>query len=343
MRPSVCSNWSRSCTRSVISQDDAIKADLPKAIRRARAGLKDPEASDAGSFIFCRARRASERRWSPRRFAEFMFGDEEALDARSTCPSTWRSTTSPGSSARLPATSATRRAASSPSASAVAPTAVILLDEVEKAHPDVFNMLLQIMEEGRLTDSFGRNVDFRNTILIMTSNIGADLIKGGGGFGFAKRSADIDHDNVKTVLMKEIERFFRPEFINRLDDIIVFRPLTREDLSKIVLYEVSKVAKRLKDQALTMELDDVAREFLIEKGYNPEYGARPLRRSIGTYIEDPLSEMLLSKDIPVGGTVHVTRRKDSDGKFEDHLYFTTTAPTPPPETEKPVGANAGST
>jgi ATP-dependent Clp protease ATP-binding subunit ClpC len=235
------------------------------------------------------------------------------------------------------------------------PYSVILLDEVEKAHPDVFNMLLQIMEEGRLTDSFGRNVDFRNTILIMTSNIGADLIKGGAGFGFGKRTAEVDHENIKTILMKEIERFFRPEFINRLDDIIVFRPLNKEDLTKIVDYELGKVGKRLTAQGLTLEVDQPAKDFLIEKGYNPDYGARPLRRAIGTYVEDPLSEMLLSKDTTAGTKITVTRRKDKEGKDEEHLFFDSVAPppgeTPPPSKEgkdggkdRPVGAaGAGST
>ncbi|CAN0591162.1 unnamed protein product, partial [Laminaria digitata] len=163
------------------------------------------------------------------------------------------------------------------------PYAVLLLDEVEKAHPDVFNMLLQIMEEGRLTDSFGRHVDFRNTIIIMTSNIGADLIKGGGGFGFGKHAPDDKFESVKSVLMKEIERFFRPEFINRLDDVIVFKPLTKEDLVSIVEFEVGKVAERLTMQGFGLELDQPAKDFLIEKGYNPDFGARPLRRAIGTY------------------------------------------------------------
>jgi ATP-dependent Clp protease ATP-binding subunit ClpC len=190
------------------------------------------------------------------------------------------------------------------------PYSVILLDEVEKAHPDVFNMLLQIMEEGRLTDSFGRNVDFRNTVLIMTSNIGADLIKGGGGFGFTKRgNAEADYENIKGVLLKEIERFFRPEFINRLDDIIVFRPLTKEDLVQIIEYEVNKVAKRLAQQGINLELDQAAKDFLIERGYNPDYGARPLRRAIGTFIEDPLSELLLSGD-GTKGKITVTRKND---------------------------------
>jgi ATP-dependent Clp protease ATP-binding subunit ClpC len=222
------------------------------------------------------------------------------------------------------------------------PYSVILLDEVEKAHPDVFNMLLQIMEEGRLTDSFGRNVDFRNTILIMTSNIGADLIKGGGGFGFQKRADSADFDNIKVILMKEIERFFRPEFINRLDDVIVFRPLTRVDLISIVDYEVTKVGQRLQHQGIALELDQKAKDFLIEKGYNPDFGARPLRRAVGTYIEDPMSEMLLTGGFKPPCTVKVTRRDGADGKPEDHLFFDSVpAPTEPsPQGGKPVGAGA---
>jgi ATP-dependent Clp protease ATP-binding subunit ClpC len=223
------------------------------------------------------------------------------------------------------------------------PYAVILLDEVEKAHPDVFNMLLQIMEEGRLTDSFGRNVDFKNCILIMTSNIGADLIKGGGGFGFMKRSTEVDHENVKTILMKEIERFFRPEFINRLDDVIVFRPLTREDLVQIIAYEVSKVAKRLATQGINIEIEQSAKDFLIEKGYNPEFGARPLRRAIGTYIEDPLSEMLLQGEFKSGQKIMVSRKIDADNKPGEHLVFTAKdAETAPASgTDQPAAAGAG--
>jgi ATP-dependent Clp protease ATP-binding subunit ClpC len=227
------------------------------------------------------------------------------------------------------------------------PYSVVLLDEVEKAHPDVFNMLLQIMEEGRLTDSFGRNVDFRNTIMIMTSNIGADLIKGGGGFGFQKRSADVDYDNIKGILMKEIERFFRPEFINRLDDTIVFRPLTRDDLVSIIEYEVKKVGDRLRVQDITMELDQPAKDFLIDKGYSPDFGARPLRRAIGQYIEDPLSEMLLSGEISGRTLLKVTRKGE-----DENLFFTTESLPESPKDEDegngkegdhPVSAGAEST
>ncbi|MBA4029071.1 MAG: NDP-hexose 4-ketoreductase, partial [Planctomyces sp.] len=234
------------------------------------------------------------------------------------------------------------------------PYSVILLDEVEKAHPDVFNMLLQIMEEGRLTDSFGRNVDFRNVILIMTSNIGADLIKGGGGFGFSTaaiaRSAESGFENIKSVLMKEIERFFRPEFINRLDDVIVFRPLTKDNLVSIVDLEVAKVTERVRAQGVRLVLDQRSKDFLIEKGYNPDFGARPLRRAVGQFIEDPLAELLLQGDIKPGLRVNVNRKTADDGKDAEFLSFDTEpdpdplpapgqpkqAPAQPPPAEQPA-------
>ncbi|HYE61664.1 MAG TPA: ATP-dependent Clp protease ATP-binding subunit [Phycisphaerales bacterium] len=303
--------------KKVISQDDAIKA-ISKAIRRARAGLKDPKRP-MGSFIFVGPSGVGKTLLS-KALAEFMFGDEDALIHLDMSEYMEKHNVSrlvgapPGYVGYEEGGQLTERIRRRP-------YAVILLDEVEKAHPDVFNMLLQIMEEGRLTDSFGRNVDFRNTVLIMTSNLGADLIKGGAGFGFTKRTEATDYDNIKQVLMKEIERFFRPEFINRLDDIVVFRPLTRDDLTRIVDYEVGKLAKRLKANGYTLETDQAAKDFLIERGYNPEYGARPLRRSIGQYVEDPLSEMLLQGSFEAPSTITVTRRKDADGKDEDHLFF----------------------
>ena len=199
------------------------------------------------------------------------------------------------------------------------PYSVVLLDEIEKAHPDVFNMLLQIMEEGRLTDSFGRHVDFKNVILIMTSNIGADMIKGGASFGFAKRSEVQDYDKMRTSLMSEIEKFFRPEFINRLDEVIVFRPLDRENLTSIIEFELSKVRERLEAKKMTLELDAAAKDFLIDKGYNPDFGARPLRRALSTYIEDPLAENLLSGEFMEGDAIKVTRKEE-----EDHLSFEAT-------------------
>tara|TARA_R110002072_G_scaffold131354_3_gene270845 strand:- start:751 stop:3486 length:2736 start_codon:yes stop_codon:yes gene_type:complete len=298
--------------KSVISQDDAIKA-ISKAIRRARAGLKDPKRP-MGSFIFVGPSGVGKTLLS-KALAEFMFGNPDALIHLDMSEYMEKHTVSrlvgapPGyvgyeEGGQL--TEAIRRR----------PYSVVLLDEVEKAHPDVFNMLLQIMEEGRLTDSFGRHVDFRNTIIIMTSNIGADLIKGGGGFGFGKHAPENKFESMKSVLMKEIERFFRPEFINRLDDVVVFKPLTKEDLVHIVEFEVSKVAERIKMQGFTLELDQDAKDFLIEKGYNPDFGARPLRRAIGTYIEDPLSELLLSGDLHEKNVLKATRvGKDEELKF----------------------------
>jgi ATP-dependent Clp protease ATP-binding subunit ClpC len=192
------------------------------------------------------------------------------------------------------------------------PYSVVLLDEIEKAHPDVFNMLLQIMEEGQLTDSFGRHVDFRNVVLILTSNIGADLIKTGGGFGFARPSEEADYQKMKQTLMAEIERYFRPEFINRLDDIIVFRALNRENLEQIVEYELRKVYKRLEQQSMSLEVDVQARDFLIEKGYNPDFGARPLRRAIEQHVEDALSEAILRGQFKPGQKIKATKAEGED-------------------------------
>ncbi|MEE9128747.1 MAG: AAA family ATPase, partial [Phycisphaerales bacterium] len=194
--------------------------------------------------------------------------------------------------------------------------AVVLLDEVEKAHPDVFNMLLQIMEEGRLTDSFGRHIDFKNVILIMTSNIGAEMIKGGQQFGFGKRDDVQNYEKMKSTLMNEAEKYFRPEFINRLDEIIVFRPLTKDDLFDIIEIELDKVRERLQAKSIELELDKKAKEFLIDKGFNPDFGARPLRRAISSYIEDPLAESLLSRDFQSGEKITVTHKEDAE-----NLYF----------------------
>jgi ATP-dependent Clp protease ATP-binding subunit ClpC len=189
------------------------------------------------------------------------------------------------------------------------------LDEIEKAHPDVYNMLLQIMEEGRLTDSFGRNVDFKNVVLIMTSNIGAELIKNQSGFGFGKKSPEANYEKMKEMLQKEVEHHFRPEFLNRVDDTIVFQSLTREDLQTIVDYELAKVFKRLTEHGLKLELTDQAKEFLIDKGYNPEFGARPLRRAIEHYIEDPISETMLRGEFKGKNLIKI------DVQDEEHLKF----------------------
>jgi ATP-dependent Clp protease ATP-binding subunit ClpC len=295
--------------KTVVSQDEAVKA-ISKAIRRARSGLKDPRRP-MGSFIFVGPSGVGKTLLS-KALAEFMFGSEDSLIRIDMSEYMEKHNVSrligapPGyvgyeEGGQL--TEQIRRR----------PYSVVLLDEIEKAHPDVFNMLLQIMEEGQLTDSFGRHVDFRNVILIMTSNIGADLIKNKGGFGFAKRSEEADYQKIKQTLMGEIERYFRPEFINRLDDTIVFRPLTRDDLASIVDYELKKVFKRLEDREIKLTLDQSARDFLIEKGYNPDFGARPLRRAIEHNVEDPLSEAILRDEIKSGQTVLVLKEEGTEG------------------------------
>jgi ATP-dependent Clp protease ATP-binding subunit ClpC len=173
------------------------------------------------------------------------------------------------------------------------PYSVVLLDEIEKAHPDVFNLLLQILEEGRLTDSFGRRVDFRNTILILTSNVGAQIIRKRGSLGFKTISEDISYEEMKNLLLEEVKKTFKPEFLNRLDEIIVFRPLGKEDLEKIVDIEIGYVNTRLREQGFEVELSKEAKEFFIEKGFDPVFGARPLKRVIQRFLEDPLAEDII--------------------------------------------------
>jgi ATP-dependent Clp protease ATP-binding subunit ClpC len=192
------------------------------------------------------------------------------------------------------------------------PYSVVLFDEVEKAHPDVFNMLLQVMDDGHLTDSFGRRIDFRNSIIIMTSNIGSDIIKGGANFGFQKRQEVQDYEKIKKSLQSEAEKFFRPEFINRLDDMIVFRPLVKADLTHIIDLELAKVKDRLKARGMTLEVSEPAKDFLIEKGYNPDFGARPLRRALAQYVEDPLAERLLSGEFADGTAITATREEGKE-------------------------------
>jgi ATP-dependent Clp protease ATP-binding subunit ClpC len=210
------------------------------------------------------------------------------------------------------------------------PYAVILFDEIEKAHMDVFNMLLQIMEEGKLTDSFGRHIDFRNTILIMTSNIGANIIKNQSSLGFKRTSADRSYEDMKKELLEEVEKHFRPEFLNRLDEIIVFQSLSREDLRQIIDIEVKYVQDRLRGMGLEVTMSDEARDFLIEKGYNPEFGARPLRRAIEQMVEDPLAEEMLRGSYEGKKGLHISLR---DG----HLYFEALEETEP----EAAGAGVG--
>jgi ATP-dependent Clp protease ATP-binding subunit ClpC len=191
------------------------------------------------------------------------------------------------------------------------PYSVILLDEIEKAHPDVFNILLQVFEEGRLTDSFGRKVDFRNTIIIMTSNVGAEMLRSKGSLGFMSQREGIEYDEMKDRLMQEVKRTFKPEFLNRIDDIIVFKSLTKENLYKIVDLEIKEVAERLKERSMTLEMTKEANDLLIEKGFDPVFGARPLKRTIQRFLEDPLSEEIIAGRFKEGDKVKVVRKNET--------------------------------
>jgi ATP-dependent Clp protease ATP-binding subunit ClpC len=297
--------------KTVVSQHEAITA-VAKAVRRSRSGMKDPNRP-MGCFIFLGPSGVGKTLLA-QALAEFMFSDRNALVRLDMSEFMEKHNVSrlvgapPGYVGYEEGGQLTERIRRRP-------YAVLLLDEIEKAHPDVYNMLLQIMDEGRLTDSFGRGIDFKNVILIMTSNIGAELIKNQGGFGFGKKSPESTYEKMKEILSKEVERHFRPEFLNRVDDTIVFKPLTRDDLTTIVDYELNKVFKRLTEHGLKLVLTPATKEFLIDKGYNPEFGARPLRRAIEHYIEDPLSEAMLAGQFRGKNLVRI------DVQDEEHLKF----------------------
>jgi len=321
--------------KRVVSQEEAIRT-VAKSIRRARSGLKDPRRP-MGSFIFAGPSGVGKTLLS-KALAEFMFGDEEALVQLDMSEYMEKHNISrlvgapPGYVGYEEGGQLTERIRRRP-------YAVVLLDEIEKAHPDVFNMLLQIMEEGRLTDSFGRRVDFRNTVIILTTNIGADLIRNKGGFGFGRRDEEASYEKMKDMLHKEVERHFRPEFLNRLDDIIVFKSLNRDDLVDIVEFELRKVRERLGEHELELVLSDEAKEFLIDKGYNPDFGARPLRRAIEHHVEDPISEDILrgvyrDKTTITVSVVEGPAADDDDDDDDDnrHLFFEGSGEKPVKET-----------
>ncbi len=289
----------------VISQHEAIKS-ISKAVRRSRSGLKDPKRP-TGCFIFAGPTGVGKTLLA-KVLAEFMFGDDDALIQIDMSEYMEKHNVSrlvgapPGYVGYEEGGQLTEKIRRRP-------YAVVLLDEIEKAHPDVFNMLLQVMEEGRLTDSFGRNVDFRNTILIMTTNAGAEAIKNEAAFGFQKPDDDASYDSMKDRVQEQIEKVFRPEFLNRVDDIIVFRHLTSKDLSEVIDLEMAKVRERLAERGLKLILTDEAKKFIIKKGSNLDFGARPLRRALENNIEDTLSEELLKGEFQGKDTITVKTKK----------------------------------
>ena len=287
----------------VIGQDEAVIA-ISKALRRSRADLKDPRRP-IGSFVFLGPTGVG-KTFLARTLAEFMFGDADALIQIDMSEYMEKFTAS-----RLigspPGYVGYEEGGQLSEAVRRRPYSVVLFDEVEKAHPDVMHLLLQILEEGKITDSLGRKIDFRNTIIIMTSNVGADLIRRQTTLGFGAPKLDDNYDVMKDKILEETKRIFKPEFLNRLDDTIVFHTLTKPDLIQIVDLEVAKVIQRIKAKDILLILEESAKDFLIEKGYDPQYGARPMRRAVERYLEDPLAEELLRGNIKTHENIHVKR------------------------------------
>ena len=292
--------------KRVVGQEEAISA-IANAIRRSRAGIKDPRRP-IGSFIFLGPTGVGKTLLA-RALAEFMFGDEESLVQIDMSEYMEKHNLSrligapPGYVGYEEGGQLTEKVRRRP-------YSVILLDEIEKAHPDVSNLLLQVFEDGRLTDSFGRKIDFRNTVVIMTSNVGAELIRKQGSLGFKSQKEELTYQEMKEKLLGEVKHAFKPEFLNRIDDIIVFRPLVKEDLHIIVDIELGYLTQRLTEQRINLELTPAAKDFLIEKGFDPVFGARPLKTIIQRFLEDPLAQEIIAKRFKEGYNVRVDKKND---------------------------------
>jgi len=300
-------NMEKDLQSTVIGQDEAVSA-ISKALRRSRADLKDPRRP-IGSFLFLGPTGVG-KTYLARNLANFMFGDPEALIQLDMSEYMEKF-----SSSRLigspPGYVGYEEGGQLSEAVRRRPYAVVLFDEIEKAHPDVMNLLLQILEEGMVTDSFGRKIDFRNTIIILTSNVGAESIKRQTSLGFGAMNEDeADHEGMKAKINEVAKKHFRPEFLNRLDELVVFHMLEKGDLNKIVDLEVSKLVQRLNEKDITLNLAESARDLLVKEGYDPDYGARPMRRAVERFLEDPLAEALLAGDIEEGDTVDAHVKED---------------------------------
>ena len=322
---------------TVVSQDEAIRS-LSRAVRKSRAGLKDPKRP-IGCFIFAGPTGVGKTLLA-KSLAKFMFGDEAALVQLDMSEYMEKHNVSrlvgapPGYIGYEEGGQLTEKIRRKP-------YSVVLLDEIEKAHPDVWNMLLQIMEEGRLTDNVGRVVDFKNAVVILTTNVGAETIIAPDDMSNVftsgvRKSADVTYADMKRKLLEQMGKVFRPEFLNRLDDTIVFRSLTKDNLKQIVEMELAKLSKRLKEKNLKLDVTDEAKEFIIEKGSSVEYGARPLRRSVEQYLEDGMSDSLLRGEFAGKETVVVRVGLGDDG--EKKLTFEATGSTVKPELVAAVAA-----
>jgi ATP-dependent Clp protease ATP-binding subunit ClpC len=313
--------------KRVVGQEEAIVA-VSKSIRRARAGIKDPKRP-TGSFIFLGPSGVGKTELA-RTLAEFLFGDEDAMIQVDMSEymekhSVSRLVGSPpgyiGYDEGGQLTEAVRRK----------PYSVVLLDEIEKAHPDVFNILLQILEDGKLTDAQGRKVDFRNTIVIMTSNIGASTISKNQTLGFAVGDdSGLSYEEMKNRITGELKKVFRPELLNRIDEVIVFHKLTKDQIKTIVELMMRRLREQMGEHAADVELTEGAKELLVDKGYDPTMGARPLRRAIQRYIEDPLADFVLGAEVTAGSTILVDKKGDS----QDEVDITIIPGAPPEEIEK---------
>lgn len=292
--------------KRIVGQDKVITM-LSKAIQRTRAGLKDPNRP-IGSFIFLGPTGVGKTQLA-KDLAAYLFEDEEALIRIDMSEYMEKFAVSrlvgapPGYIGYEEGGQLTEKVRRHP-------YSVVLFDEIEKAHPDVFNILLQILDEGRITDSLGRKIDFKNTILIMTSNIGARQIRHGGGIGFTKGDEKSDYDTMKNRIMEEVRRLFNPEFINRVDEIVVFRHLNQEDMAKIVDIVVEEMLDKVADRNIKILLTKGAKEFIAEKGFDPVFGARPLKRTIQKYVEDPIAEEILKGNFSDGSRIQVKKKGD---------------------------------
>jgi len=290
----------------VVGQREAVSA-LCKALKRSRADLKDPRRP-IGTFLLLGPTGVGKTLLS-KTLAEQMFGDAKSLIQLDMSEYMEKFNVSrlvgspPGYVGYEEGGQLTEKVRRNP-------YSVVLFDEIEKAHPDVWNMLLQILEEGKLTDSMGRIVNFRNTIILMTSNVGSDTLKKSTTLGFGPITDESSYEKAREKVLEEAKKMFRPEFLNRLDDLIVFRSFTKPDLIQILSLEVEKVLERLRKKNLKLELDEKAKDFLVEKGYDPQYGARPMRRAVERFFEDPLAEEILKGVLTEGSLILVTADKD---------------------------------